>query len=164
MIGLRFQMWMTGTYYLFAAPLDERAIAIRADVTLRDVRRVLGERTGDVNGAIDVAGLATGRALSGTLRYLLDEKRVPYDLVFTSDEGRTVRLRGQHDLQWTDPWGSLTTVPVSLYDASGEEIGRAILRVDPGRDLVPSLRSLRPVLRLGRAPGKATRRIKEARS
>ncbi len=146
-LGVRLHARLTGSYYLFADPLDERALALDLVVRLPLARRLLLERTADVTGTMSVDGIAHARAVGGTMRLLFDEQRVPYDLVLTTDLGRTLRVRGQADFVVTDAAGSLTTVPASLYDAAGAEIGRATLRFDWRSDLGRTLKSIRPVWR-----------------
>jgi hypothetical protein len=80
------------------------------------------------------------------------ERRVPYDLEFTSDQGRTLHVRGQHDFMVMDALGSITTLPASLYSAGGEEIGRLVLRFDYKSDTKRLLKSLRPVFQVGGRP------------
>jgi hypothetical protein len=146
-LGVRLRARMSGAYYLFADPLEERALAIELEIRLPLARRLLLERTADVTGKVTLERLALDRPLGGTVRFLFDQNRMPYDLVFTADEGRTLRLRGQHDFMVMDAVGSLTTVPASLYDATGDEIGRATLRFDWRSDLGRTLKSIRPVWR-----------------
>ena len=147
MLGLRFRGKLSGTYYLFERQLEDRPALLELEVGLRQWKRVLVERTGDVEGQVTLVGLAHARPVRGTIMFLFDVNRAPYDLVFTSDDGRTLRLRGQHDFIVSDPVASVTSVPASLYDASGEEIGRAVVRFDLRSDLGRLLCSLRPTWR-----------------
>lgn len=146
-LGMSFGATLRGSYYLFSAPVDERVVRVDFTLRLPLARRLLLGRTADVTGTISVEELCDSRPLSGTLRLLLDENRVPFDLVTTTDAGRTLRLRGQGDFVVTDAVGSLTSVPASMYDATGEEIGRATLRFDWRGDLARTLKSIRPVWR-----------------
>jgi hypothetical protein len=87
---------------------------------------------------------------------LFDEKRIPYDLTFEGDDGRTYRLRGQRDFFMHDAVDSLTILPASLYDDMGIETGRALLRFDPKTDLPALMKSFRPRVRFARlSSGKA---------
>jgi hypothetical protein len=150
-LGVRLRAWMTGHYYLFADPLDERPVHFELDVKLPLARRLVLGRTADVRGTMTLEGLATARPLHGTLRFLFDQNRTPFDFVLTSDEGRTLRVRGQHDFIVTDAAGSMRNVPASLYDAEGEEIGRAVLRFDWRADIGKTLKSIRPTWRAAEA-------------
>ena len=81
---------------------------------------------------------------------LSDEKRIPYDLTFEGDDGRTYRLRGQRDFFVHDAVDSLTILPASLFDEAGVEVGRAVLRFDPKNDLGALVKSFRPRMRISR--------------
>jgi hypothetical protein len=106
----------------------------------------------EAHGTIFAEGLAT-RAIAGVPVYgtltmrLFDEKRIPYDLSFEGDDGRTYRLRGQRDFFMHDAVDSLTILPASLYDDTGGEVARALLRFDPKTELGPFLKSFRPRMR-----------------
>ncbi len=118
-------------------------------VSVEKMGRFLRERRARVLGTVDAEDLATDAAVEGTLSMkLLDEKRIPYDLRFTGDDGRGYRLRGQRDFFVHDAVDSLTILPASLYDDAAVEIGRAILRFDPRTELAAMVRSFRPRVRI----------------
>ena len=80
--------------------------------------------------------------MRGTLGLkLLDERRLPYDFSFTANDGRDYRFHGQKDVTVIALHDTMTTLPASLYDASGAEIGRAVLRFDVRSDLRSFLKS-----------------------
>ncbi|MCL2777863.1 MAG: hypothetical protein FWD73_07655 [Polyangiaceae bacterium] len=153
MLGFQIEERFEGSYYLLSDPFVDRIVSLSMRVSVDGVRRALRERVATVNGTIFAEGLAEGggegSALSGTLRFrLFDEKRIPYDLFFNADDGCTYRLRGQRDFFIHDAARSLTVLPASLYDTKGDEMGRAVLRFDPKIELVPTLKSFRPRLRM----------------
>lgn len=153
MLGLEFRFCMRGSYYLFQEPLEEHAcsldvVAFLEGVTTRQKHSLLTGRASLV-GRSTFEGLATDRPVRGTMTLLWIERRVPYDIELTSDQGRTMHVRGQHDFMVMDVLGSITTLPASLYNASGEEIGRLVLRFDYKSDTKRLLKSLRPVFQLG---------------
>jgi hypothetical protein len=149
MLGFQIEERFEGSYYLLSDPFADRIVRISMRVAFDGVRRVLRERVATVSGTIFAEGLAEGSALSGTLGFrLFDEKRIPYDLFFHADDGCTYRLRGQRDFFIHDAVRSLTVLPATFYDAKGGEMGRAVLRFDPKVELVPTLKSFRPRLRV----------------
>jgi len=142
MLGFVFRETMTGTYHLLDAPLDERAITFTIDAKVDGLRRFLKDKTATVAGEVEIEGLADRQKAEGTLGLkLLDERRLPYELHFTGNDGRQYRLRGQKDFTLIAVTDSMTVLPASLYDDAGNEIGRATLRFDLQHDLRPFLRS-----------------------
>jgi len=156
-MGLGFQLAesFSGSYYRLDEPLRDHAIRISLRLGVNGLRRFLRERKVEARGVVFAEGLAArereGVELAGSLTMkLFDEKRIPYDLSFEGDDGRTYRLRGQRDFFVHDAVDSLTILPASLYDDAGVETGRAVLRFDPKNDLGPLVRSFRPRMRVSR--------------
>ena len=162
-MGFGFQMKesFSGSYYRLDEPLRDHAMRISLRLGVDGMRRFLRERKVEASGTIFAEKLAE-RAPDGVPLYgkltmkLFDEKRIPYDLAFEGDDGRTWRLRGQRDFFVHDAVDSLTVLPASLYDDAGVEAGRALLRFDPKTELPALVRSFRPRVRLARlSNGKA---------
>ncbi|CAN5914224.1 hypothetical protein BH11MYX4_BH11MYX4_02130 [soil metagenome] len=156
-MGLGFQLAesFSGSYYRLDEPFRDHAIRVSLRLGVNGLRRFLKERRVEAKGLIFAEGLAArdpeGVPLEGSLvMKLFDEKRIPYDLSFEGDDGRTYRLRGQRDFFVHDAVDSLTILPASLYDDAGVEAGRAVLRFDPKTDLGPLVKSFRPRVRVSR--------------
>jgi len=151
-MGLGFELSesASGSYYRLDEPMRDRAIRISLRLEVDGLRRFARDRKLLAEGTVVAEGLAEqGKPLSGTLAWkLFDEKRVPYDLAFEGDDGKVYRLRGQRDFEVHDVVDSLTILPASLYDESGEEIARATLRFDPRQELPQLFKSFRPRVRL----------------
>jgi hypothetical protein len=129
--GLSFRETMRGSYWLLAAPTDERALALHVEAHAEDVRELATGAGFRLRGTLDAERLATRADAEGTLGFrLLDERRLPYRLRFRGDDGRRYELSGQKEFLGLAPVASLTTLPASLYDDRGAEIGRATLRFD----------------------------------
>jgi hypothetical protein len=142
--GFSFRETMSGAYWRLDAPTDERAIAFTIEARAADVLRFARDKTCQVRGTIDAEELASGREVTGTLVLrLVDERRLPYRLAFRGDDGRSYELSGQKEWTGVSPVRSLTTLPATLYDDRGEEVGRAILRFDWRSNLGEWLRSFR---------------------
>ncbi len=148
-LGFELREAFSGSYYLHERPLEDHAIAIALRLGVDGLRRFARERRIDAAGTIVAEKLAEGgRPIEGTVAMkLFDERRVPYDLAFEGDDGRAYRLRGQRDFFVHDA-RSLTVLPASLYDDSGAEIGRAVMRFDPRKELPALVKSFRPRLRV----------------
>ena len=152
MLGFQLREKLEGSYYLLEAPLVDRAIRFEVRLGIDGLRAFLREKRVGARGTVFVEGLAEGAgegvpAEGAVTVRLLEERRIPYDLSFAADDGRRLRLRGQRDFFVHDMVDSLTILPASLYDDEGREIGRAMLRFDPRRELPVTLKSLRPTFR-----------------
>jgi hypothetical protein len=150
LLGFDLAERMSGSFYLHGDPFRERALRIALRRRVAGLRRFARERKMTADGTIVAEGIAIGdgREVSGTVSWkLLDQKRVPYDLAFEADDGRTYHLRGQRDFFVHDVRGSLTTMAASLFDPAGEEIGRAMLSFEPRLELPALVRSFRPRFR-----------------
>lgn len=159
--GFELKESFSGSFYRLDEPLRDHAVEISLRLGVDGMRRFLRERKVVAEGTIFAETLAErgekGVHLSGSLTMkLFDEKRIPYDLSFEGDDGRTYRLRGQRDFFMHDAIDSLTMLPASLYDDDNREIGRALLRFDPKTELPTLVKSFRPRMKLARlSSGKA---------
>ncbi len=142
--GFSFRETMRGSYWRLDAPTDERAIEVTLEARADDVATFARDKTLRLRGTLDAEGLAARRDVEGTLVFrLLEERRLPYRLRFRGDDGRAYELSGQKEWLGFAPVASLTTLPVSLYDDAGAEIGRATLRFDLRSDAGAWLKSFR---------------------
>ncbi len=139
-----FGEWLTGSFWTFDAPTDERAVDLTLELGPIEFASAMGRKDWPLTGIVDAERLATHRALEGTLSpRLLDERRVPYRIGFEGDDGRRYELSGEKE--WTSlmPLDSVTLLRASLYDDGGEELGRATLRFDLRADWARWLKSFR---------------------
>ena len=155
--GFELRESFSGSYYRLDDPLRDHAVRVSLRLGVDGMRRFFRERKVDAVGTIFAEQLAErdpdGVPLQGSLTMkLFDQKRIPYDLTFEGDDGRIHRLRGQRDFFVHDAIDSLTLLPASLYDDTGLEIGRAIMRFDPKTELPALMRSFRPRMRVRRLP------------
>jgi hypothetical protein len=152
MLGFELRESFSGSYYRLGEPLRDHAIRISLQLGVSGLRRFLRDRRVDAAGIIHAEQLAERnpegvRVVGSLMMRLFDEKRIPYDLSFEGDDGRTYRLRGQRDFFVHDAIDSLTILPASLYDDAGLEIGRAVMRFDARTELPALVKSFRPRLR-----------------
>ena len=154
-MGLGFELAesLSGSFYRLDDARRDLGIRLSLRLVVDGMRRFVRERRLEVDGGIVAESLAVGdgngRPVCGSLSWkLLDEKRIPYDLTFEGDDGRSYRLRGQRDFFVHDALQSLTVLPASLYDPGGVEIGRATLRGGAGPELRALLKSFRPRVRV----------------
>jgi len=143
MLGFLFRETMRGTYYLFDAPLDERAIEFSLVVRSRGIRRFMRDRVASITGEVTLEKLAMRRPLDGTLGLHLREGRLPYEFTFQGDDGTGYRFRGQKEYTLLAPAESVSTLPASLYDHEGREIGRSVVRFDLRADTSRFVKSFR---------------------
>jgi hypothetical protein len=146
--GFGFSERMSGSWWRLDAPTDERAISFSIRALARDAGEFARNKTWQLRGTIDVEGLAAGRPLEGTLAFrLFDEKRLPYRVRFSGDDGRRYELSGQKEWNGLAPLDSMTLLPASLYDEREEEMGRATLRFDVRSDWAKWMKSFRLTFR-----------------
>jgi len=139
-----FRETMSGNYWLLDAPTEERAISLSVEAYAPRFRRFAVDKTWQLRGRLDAEGLASGRPVEGTLVFrLLDERRLPYRFAFTGDDGERYELSGQKEWSGLAPLESITLLPATLYDAAGEELGRAMLRFDLRADGLEWMKSFR---------------------
>jgi hypothetical protein len=156
MFGFQLKESFSGSYYRLDDPLTDHAVRISLQWGVDGLRRFLRDRKVDALGTIWAEGIAERGGHEGVPLYgqlvmrLFDEKRIPYDLGFEADDGTTWQLRGQRDFFVHDAVDSLTMLPASLYDGSGVEAARAMLRFDPKTELPALVRSFRPRVRMFR--------------
>jgi hypothetical protein len=135
---------MSGSYWLLDVPTDERSIEVMLEAYAEDVRRVPIDKTLRLRGKIDAERLARAQDFHGTLVLrLIDERRLQYRLFFAGDDGRRYELSGQSEWLGFAPVASLTSLPATLYDDSGQEVGRTTLRFDWRADGTRSIKSFR---------------------
>jgi hypothetical protein len=142
--GLSFRQTLRGGYWRLDAPTRERGVDAVLEARAADLRVLVRDRTLLLRGTLDVEDLAVRAPAEGTLVFrLLDERRVQYRIRFRGDDGRSYELSGQMEWLPFAPLESVTTLPASLYDDQGAEIGRGVLRFDLRREGFRFLRSFR---------------------
>ncbi len=126
---------------------EGRRASYRAAIVIPDLEAFLAdpEHLAALQGAVDISGLASGRALRGASIRLFcrraGRKRILYDLPFQGDDGRPYTLRGEkriEDNPGLDVWKDMTTMYAELIalESAGEEVrARGILRVPLGTAL-----------------------------
>jgi hypothetical protein len=151
MIGLKFDERMSGTWHALAEPAVERPIEFTVRATVGRLRELVGNTVAELRGRISVEGITGSTDARGTLGLgaLVRERRLPYSLTFTGDDGKRYRLDGAKEVELADLPRTMTVLPAYLFDDGGNEIGRAVLRFDLQGDLFKFLRSWKPLL--GRA-------------
>lgn len=146
MAGFEFHETMSGSYRLDAAPDRERAISFTVGARVDDLTKFLRDRVANIQGAIEMEGLASHRAARGTM--LMDPilgRTVGYELSFMDDEERRCRLSGRKSVQFLRLMQTMTFLPAEIFDDRGERLGEAKLRFDVRSDLYRFLRSFRPL-------------------
>jgi hypothetical protein len=151
-LGFSFEETMSGSYHLLSSQLDERAISFTLGARVAGIRKFAKDRLARVEGEVYVEKFAEHRPFEGTLALrLLDERRLTYDFTFRGNDGHEYRFHGQKDVTLLSLLETMTTLPASIYDGSGAEIARAVLRFDTRGTLGSFLRSWR--LRMGMGTG-----------
>jgi hypothetical protein len=139
MASVTFAERMSGKFYLLAEPLKEHAIAFEFEAHVRG-------KTASVTGRIRAEGLADA-PVQGTIdAAAFADRRIPYDLFFSGNDGTRYRLRGEKDLSWLAPFETLVVLPFTIGRAGDvwTEIARGTMRTHAdARSLRAMVRSLR---------------------
>jgi hypothetical protein len=146
MAAFSFVERLSGSFYRLDDPLVERSIRLDIEAHVRNVRQPLAS----VTGRIHAEGLADA-PVQGTIGLqALGDRRIPYDVAFVGEDGRTYRLRGEKDLSWLAPVETLVVLPFTIAtesdgaEAAWLEVARGTMRFDVGRESLRALvRSLR---------------------
>jgi hypothetical protein len=142
--GFEFGEKLRGSYHLLAAPLDDRDIGIDLTISVDSIPHLVRSMSTRLRGTINAHGLATKATTEGTLTIRLrGERRLAYELRFAGDQGEPLLLSGEKDVFVIGFLDSITTLPASLYDAAGQEIGRATLKFDVAGEFVAFVRSIK---------------------
>jgi hypothetical protein len=137
-IGASFTEQLTGGYALGSDP-RQSPLSLR----IHGRTSVLGFARGvplRVDGVVDAAGLATSAPVAGTVA-LARPLAVRYELRFSANDGRALRLLGYKRHILADPYAGLTTLRAALYEDE-RRVGLATLRFDARGGLFDGLRSL----------------------
>ena len=149
-LGFELRESFSGSFYRLDDQTRDLAIRLSLRWGVSGLRRFVRERKVAISGHLWAEGIAESRGdegvpIEGTIvMRLFDEKRMPYELEFDGDDGKRWHLRGQRDFFVHDAVDSLTILPASLYDGSGQEVARATLRFDPTTELPALVKSFRP--------------------
>lgn len=145
-----FRETFRGSYHLLETPLVEGSVDLHFVIHVNRFRRLLAEGFATVGGTVSFQGLADSAEAKGTIFFRLrTEKRVPYDVSFVADDGRTIRFRGQREQHPVNVLEVFTNLRFSLYDDADRELGRGLVRCDLRGDLRRTLASVRLRLRDG---------------
>jgi hypothetical protein len=97
-----------------------------------------------MTGTVDAAGLATAKALRGTMELRPWIGRlIRYQFEFLGDDGHRYDFAGQKDIRWLAPLRTWTTLPGEIRDPGGLVVGRAATRFDLRRQSTDFVRSFR---------------------
>jgi hypothetical protein len=142
--GFRFREALSGTYYRLDEPFVERSISFSYTARADSVPAFLLEKVARMDGIVTVDGLCDKAELEGRLVIKTEGNwRVSYDFWFRGKDQRRYNFHGEKDLFWVGFFGSISTLPGSLYDDAGAEVARASLSFDVRKDLPQFLRSLK---------------------
>jgi hypothetical protein len=145
-IGLRFRETMSGGYHLTSAPGVDRPMYFTIQAQAPRLRSLLAAPVLEIEGAVFAEGFADHRHLRGTLTIdPLRAKVLVYLFDFDANDGKRYTFQGRKTLSEGDLLHAMTVLPGGIYDAAGEEVGRALLRFDLRSDIVKFLRSFRLV-------------------
>jgi len=151
-LQVSFRQLLRGSYWRLDSPVEALPIAIDLEAWFDDVRVYARDQTWTLRGSVVAVGLASHREIHGSIvSRIFEHGRLFYRVGFVGDDGSTYQLCGQQEWTGLAPLASLTVIDGSLEDASGLEVARVRLRLDPRRGGLRLLRTLR-VRWAGHAP------------
>ncbi len=142
MFALQFRQRLTGAYGLDLDARDHlgKPLALRAELRAPSLRGLLS-RDLQLRGEITAAGFADHRPIEGTVSLpQLRTLRIHFD--FSSNSGAPHSFVGEQQLTLWPLAQSLTVLRGTIATATGDPVGRALLRFDLRHDLWPLLRSI----------------------
>jgi hypothetical protein len=147
-LGFEFQEVMSGTYTRTGQPAQSGEMRLEVRARAADALQHLRDGLVELEGTLDMTGLATDVPVSGTVEIRpFTRKIIRYDFSFTGDDGQPYRFTGQKDIRFADFLATITNLSGAVItDASGAEVARAALRFDLKADLLPFLVSWKPSL------------------
>lgn len=144
MAGFGFSETMRGTWARTDGRRGGGAFVFTVDVDSGPLGAFGKTRRAAITGTVDADGLASGRALTGTMELRPWIGRViRYEFAFTGDDGARYRFAGQKDIRWLDPVRSWTELPGQVTDDAGAVVGNALTRFDLRGEGLPFVRSFR---------------------
>jgi hypothetical protein len=176
-IGARTQEHLSGSFFLVDAPARAMPLSLSLVIEAQIGTDLLLGKKLSARGVIQAEGLASRRSAEGSIVLWFRDRRLTYDLLFLSDDGKPCRLLGEKDLDPTLGMAALGRLDATLFYVSleaeayarsqfaaypepslpgapeissplGVEFARARLALDFRRDGTRLLRSLRPFLQL----------------
>jgi hypothetical protein len=142
--GFRFDETMSGTYAYNDQPDQRRPFSFSVEARADSILRHLRTAKTTLSGTLEAPGLAAHAPIEGTLVMApLTRRIIRYEFAFTGDDGKPYRFEGQKDIRLLKPLSSFTTLPASIYDASGNEVATADTRFDLRGDAVQFFTSWR---------------------
>jgi hypothetical protein len=143
MPGFSFNETMQGTWTR-PGESDEHGISFTITARANSWLKHLRDRKATLEGTLRMDGFASGVPISGEL--IIDPvigRLIRYTFEFTGDDGKSYRFEGQKDVSLSDVVGTMTTLPATITERSGQLAAQALLKFDT-KDLPGFLASFRP--------------------
>ncbi len=117
----------------FDGETRERTIEFTVEATAATLRDFASSNEVSLRGTLELQGLASARAVEGTMRIdPLRDWRIEYRVQFQDDAGKEWRLQGHKTLRALAPVESMTVLPVALEDEEGRVAARGTMRFKLG--------------------------------
>lgn len=128
--GLEFSETMAGTW-IPAGKAATDAAPFRIDIHVRTFKLLspFGTTDGVFTGTLTAVGLASGAAITGTMRFSpLREHRLAYEFTTVGDDGNAYRFNGWKTIRGARLLRAFTTLPGTMYDADNNIVGTVLMR------------------------------------
>lgn len=125
---------------------EQRPARIVLYAEFPNVARLARDLEGNIDGRVEIKGLADSAMLRGTIRIrLLSEDGVHYEMGFDADDGRPHRIELVRRVRPLRLIESLVNVSGRISGPDGEPVGEVGLEFRPRTQLLPTLSSLRVI-------------------
>ncbi len=142
---MRFRERLRGRWHRPESPGVEHTVSFELEVRVPLTRALTRDVNAVLAGEVRVEGVARAAVIEeGSLGIaaMAREKRLPYRFSFRGDDGRKYRFDGAKEIVARSLMRSFLVLPGYLFDDTGGELGRVVVRSDPRADLWPFLRSI----------------------
>lgn len=117
---------------------------LELDVDIPELLQPLADVRAAMRGRVHIEGLADDPNATGEMHIApFTRKRIRYTLDFTASDGRALRLDGWKSVSYARPLPSMTTLPATVTDSSGQLVAEVIVHFHMRRHLPAMLRSFR---------------------
>ena len=141
-LGFEYLERLSGSYRRDDPDAQDVPMTLVLRISFDTIGGLIATRSASLTGHIRAVGLSTVGTVFG--RVVIERgPEIIYDLVFSDDAGRTLRLVAKKRGLSADPYAGLTTLQGTVEDDRGTLVASVLLRFDPRADRGGLLSSFR---------------------
>lgn len=141
-LGFEYLERLSGAYRLDEPDARDMPMTLILRISSDALGGLIATRSASLTGHIRAVGLSTVGTVFG--RVVMERgPEIVYDLLFSDETGRTMRLVGKKEGLSAHPYAGLTTLHGRVEDETGAIVATVLLRFDPRADLKGLVSSFR---------------------